>query len=75
MPPPAVEHSALLEIFDKRRGGLIDFFGLVLDPLIEATMVVPITMIELDDAHAALGKAPGKQAVRGKKAVSRLGPV
>ena len=37
--------------------------------------MVPVAVIELDEAHAALGQPAGQQAVRGERAVAALGAV
>ena len=55
--------------------GLVDLLGLELDVVLDAAVVVPVAVVELDEAHAALGQAAGQQAVRGERAVGALGAV
>ena len=70
-----VQHAALLQIGDQRRGGPIHFLGLVLNAGFNVGMVIPIAVIKLNEAHAALGQPPGQQAVRSERAIARLGAV
>ena len=64
-----VEHAALLEVDDQRGGGLIGFArtGWRM-PSGRVAVVVPALVVELDEAHAALGQPAGEQAVGGERA-------
>ena len=42
------------------------------DVVLDAAVVVPVAVIELDEAHAALGQPPGQQAVGRERAVAAL---
>ena len=52
--------------------GLVDLLGLERDVVLDVAVVVPVAVVELDEAHAALGQPAGQQAVRGERAVARL---
>ena len=49
--------------------GLIDFAG-HFESVAHAAMMVPIAMIELDEANASLRQPPGQQAIGGEGAVA-----
>ena len=70
-----LEHAALLEVGDEGHAGAVDFLGLELDAVLHAAVVVPVLVVELDEAHAALGQPAGEQAVRGERSVARLAAV
>ena len=70
-----VEHAALLEVGDQRRAGLVDFAGAQRQLFLQQAVMIPVAVVELDEAHAAFGQAAGEQAVRGKRAVARLAAV
>src|SRR6266567_8607212 len=59
-----VEHTALLEVLDKRGARLVSFLRLGADRLRQVAVLVPALMVELDETHAALGKAASQHAVR-----------
>ena len=42
---------------------------------LHVAVVVPVAVVELNEAHAALGQPAGQQAVGGERAVARLGAV
>ena len=67
-----VEHAALLEVLDQRGRGLVDLLGHAGDLVFDAAVMVPVAVIKLDEAHAALGQPPGQQAVGGEGAVGPL---
>src|SRR5579859_8113762 len=67
-----IKHAALFQVLDERGSGTVDLFGLERDPLLQAAVMIPIAMVELDEAHAALGQAAGEQTVRGEGAVAGL---
>src|ERR1700721_2125280 len=52
-----IEHSQPLEVFNERRYGTVDFFDLELDAVLDAAVVVPLAVIELDEPNAFLGQA------------------
>ena len=55
------------------RGRPVDFFRLAARcPFLTLLVMVPVAVVELDEAHAALGQPPRQQAVRGERAVARL---
>jgi hypothetical protein len=63
-----IEHAALLEIFDEGVAGLIDVFALAGHAAADVGVMVPVVVIDLDEAHAALGEATGHQHAVGKAA-------
>jgi hypothetical protein len=65
-----VEEAALLQIADERHAGAIDFFGAERQFLAQEAVVVPIAMVELDEACAAFGESAGEQAIRCEGAVA-----
>ena len=65
-----VEHPALLKVGDERHAGAVDFGSLERDAILDAAMVIPVFMVELDEAHTALGKATGEQAVGRERTVT-----
>ena len=73
------EESAFPEIFDECSGGLIDFAADLIECGIEvgafAAVVVPVRVVELDEADAAFDHAAGEEAVVGKGCLSGLGTV
>src|SRR5439155_23101796 len=52
-----VEHAALSEVLDESGGALVHFRGAAADVVADAAMMVPVAMIELDEADATLGQA------------------
>ena len=60
-----VEQTALLEIRDERRGRLIRPTALQREIARQIVVLVPAAMIELDEAHVALGEATRQEAVGG----------
>ncbi len=63
-----VEQAALFEVDDERGGGLVGFGALAADAGGQAAVLVPALVVELDEAHAALGQPAGQQAVGGEGA-------
>ena len=61
-----LKHAALLEIGDQGHARAVDLLGFELDPVLHPTVMVPILMIELNEADAAFGQAAGEQAVGGE---------
>src|SRR6185369_12618358 len=71
-----VEQTALFEIPDKRGAWLVGVTALADDLGRQLSMLVPAAMKKLDKPHAALGKAPRQQAVRGVGAgLARVRPI
>ena len=71
-----VEQAALFQILDQRRRSpdrlrSRDHGNVALD----VAVMIPVAVIELDEAHAALGQPPRQQAVGGERAVAALGAV
>lgn len=54
-----IEHAALFEIGDEGGGGTVYFLGLGGNAVFDAAVVIPIAVIELDEADATLGEATG----------------
>src|SRR5262249_8531291 len=65
-----IEHAALLQVLDQRRRALIDLLRGRGDVLLDAAVVVPTAMIELDKPDPALRQPPREQAVRGERAIA-----
>src|SRR6266404_9990976 len=66
-----IEHAAHLQIRNEGGGGLIDFGGDEFHLVFDAAVVVPVAVVELDEADAALGEATGEEAVARVGAVAR----
>ena len=47
---------------------MVGFLGLIADGTGQVPVLIPAGVVELDETHAALGKAAGEQAVRGEGA-------
>ena len=58
-----VEHSPLLQILDQGGGSFVDEFGGRLSTTFDATVVIPATMVKLDEANPTLSKSSRQQAV------------
>ena len=63
-----VEQTALFEIEYERGGGLVGVFALSLDLHGQVIVAVPALVIELHEAHAALGEFSCEQAIGGERA-------
>ena len=63
-----VEQAALLQIGDERRRRLIRALALQREIARQIVVLIPAAMIELDEAHVALGEPPRQQAVGGVRA-------
>ena len=74
-----VEQAALFEVEDQGGAGLVDvladFVEVVVEVLAGAAVGVPVGVVELDEADAALDEAPGEQAVVGERGLAGLGAV
>ena len=70
-----VQQSALLQVADQRGRGLVDFASYLIERLAEVGVMVPIGVIELHEAHAALHQAARQQAVVRVAGLARLGAV
>ena len=70
-----VEHAALLQVGDQRHAGPVDLLGLERDAFLHAAVMVPVLVVKLDEAHAALGQPAGEQAIGGERAIARLAAV
>src|SRR5438876_688438 len=70
-----LEHIALFEIGDQCHARAIYFLRLERDAFLYAAVVVPILVVKLDEANAALSQAARQQAVRGEGAVARLAAI
>ncbi len=70
-----VEHAALPEVCDQRRSGFVDQAGGVLDAFFDSAVMIPATVVKLDETHATLSQPTGEQAVAGVAAVAAFGAV
>ena len=59
-----IEHPALLEVGDQRGGRLVHITALQRQIARQVAVLIPAAMVQLDEAHAALGQAPGQQTIR-----------
>src|SRR5690349_7277734 len=58
-----VQHPALGQIGDEPCGRLIYVFAALGQGLRKPSVMVPVAMIELDEAHAPLGETAGQDAI------------
>ena len=65
-----LEHAALAEVTDKSGTGPVGFEGFPGQVFAQPVVVVPITMVKLDETDAAFGEAAGEEAVRGEGAIA-----
>ena len=65
-----VEHAALLQVLDQGSRGLVDVAGHLGQLVLQAAVVVPVAVIELDEAHAFLGESAGEEGIAGERARS-----
>ena len=65
-----VEHAALFEVGDEGHAGAVDFGGFETDPVFDAAVVVPVFVVELDEADPAFGETAGDETVGGEGAVA-----
>ena len=74
-----LEQAAGLEVADEAGAGLVnlvhDLRKIVLEGLALAAMAVPVGVVELDEAHAALDQAAGEQAVAGERGLAGVDAV
>ena len=63
-----VEQPALLEVLDQAVAGLIDVAALVGQPAGDVGVRVPVVVVDLHEAHAALDHPPGQQRRVGERA-------
>ena len=69
------EQPAILQVLDERGGRPIHVLATRLDAGLDAAMVIPAAMVQVDEPHAAFRETPSQQAVRGVRAVPALGSV
>ena len=50
-----VEHAPLLEVLNKGGGALVDPLGDSGDGVLDSAMVIPSTVVKMNEAHASLG--------------------
>ena len=67
-----VQHAALLEVRDQRRGGLVHFFGLEHQVVPDITVMIPVAMVQLNESHAPLRQPPREEAIRRKRSIAGL---
>ena len=71
-----VEHAAVGEILHEGRRRLVSLLRFARDAPLQAAVVVPVLVVELDKPHAPLGQPAGEQAVGREAArVAGLGTV
>src|SRR5690348_2895758 len=70
-----IQHAAPLEVLEQGRGPLVHFGCCDLDVAFDAAVMVPIAMVELDEAHASLSQPPCQQTIGGEGTVSAFGAV
>jgi hypothetical protein len=58
-----LEQAAPLQVLDERCGRLVGVVALGFDAVNAVGVLVPAAAIELNEAHAALGQPPGKNAM------------
>ena len=58
-----VEHAALLEVFDQGGRRLVDVAGHLGQLVLQAAVVIPVAVVELDEPNAFLGEAAGQQGI------------
>ena len=63
-----VEHSALLEVLDQRVAGLVDVLALAGHTAVDVGVVVPVVVVDLDEADAAFDQAAGHEHAVGEAA-------
>ena len=63
-----VEHPPVGEILDKGRRRLVGLPSLAADPSRQAAVMIPVLMIELDEAHPPLRQPPGEEAIGRERA-------
>ena len=61
-----IEEAAEFEVADEGGHALVDVFGFGGEAFVEAAVVVPVGVVELDHADAALDEAAGEEAVVGE---------
>ena len=61
-----VEHPALLEVFDEGVAGLVDVLALARHTPADVGVVVPVIVVNLDEAYAALNEAAGHEYAVGE---------
>ena len=69
------EHFALLEVGDQRGRALVHELGRGGDALLDAAVVVPAAVVEMDEPHVPLGQPASQQAVGREGPIGSLGPV
>ncbi len=62
-----LKHSALFQVLNQGRAGLIGVLAILLQAVDEVAMLVPSFMKNLDKADTAFGEPAGKQAGVGKR--------
>ena len=58
-----LEHSPLLQVLDQGRRGAVHVRGILPDEFDEIVVMVPIAVVELDEANPAFGEATREQAI------------
>src|SRR5687767_16006980 len=70
-----IKHPAPLQVGQQRAASAIDLEGFLGDPRFHIVVMVPVAVIKLDEADAALGQTTRQQTIRGERAVARGTPI
>ena len=62
------EHAALLEVFDEGVAGLVDVFALGGHAAVDVGVVIPVVVVDLDEADATFDEAAGHEGAVGEGA-------
>ncbi len=69
------EHVSAFEILDQGGSSLVDQLGGIGNGSLDATMMVPATVVELNEANTPFCQSACQQAVGGKRSVTALGTI
>ena len=58
-----IEHAAILQVLDQRSRRLVDVLCRGEHAVLDAAVMIPAAMIQLNETRAALSQAPRQQAV------------
>ena len=70
-----LEHPAPLEVSDEGHAGPVHFLGAKREFLPQEAVVIPVPVVELDEAAAAFGEPAREQAVGGERTVARFAAI
>src|SRR5438477_7003289 len=69
------QHAALLQVSDEGCGRPVNFLSFESDTCLHRAMMIPVAMIELNEAHAPFNQTSRQQAVGSERTIARLGAV